>query len=232
MFQELVLQEICAILCHDNEFPKSAEPPKDRKIWLAQLVYVYFLNKQFTTRLKKPDRLCHIIDDQSRYMATGSPQLEDIIKDKDILKGKVKHYGRNFVSERTAERIYEAVRHGLCLIDYETDLQRIIHKCKTHFPCSLNEAEDCQPLLRYPIESKDLRPHLNSLHHAILVGITYDLMGNDCPRVNRRLWFVDENNRNINLYDHLHQLAKILIDKLIDAKKARDNNLITIECMK
>ena len=79
-FQELILKEILYIL-YDKAIPNIQncvkETQNSRIIKLAELVYKYFKQSHFV-RLKSSNMICHIISDQSRYMATGSPMLKDI----------------------------------------------------------------------------------------------------------------------------------------------------------
>lgn len=212
-FKELVLKEILHILYGDS-IPRTENSEQDSqadKICnLAKLVYEYFNNRRLG-RLKSIDMICHIISDQSRYMAVGSPLLEDIIKDTMPLR-------RNYVAEKTALGVFAIATN---------DFHKIINKSKKYLLEKYYNTHFQDPN-DYPRVISSLQ--LNYLHHAILYGISKEFLGADCPRVDKRCWFKNERGGSFDFKRFLYDLArKLIIDKFIKAKhSAKDESLADV----
>ena len=214
-FQELILKEILCILYNDKAITNIQnwveETHNSRIIKLAELVYKYFEQSHFV-RLKSSDMICHIISDQSRYMATGSPMLKDIAEKPP--KDKLMKLQKNFVAEKTAKHIYE--------IDNE-DLNKISTVCRNISPVAKVNDTNWLPLLRCPRKLRsNLPPQLNQIHHIIMMEVAYNILGDKCPKVDKRFWF--KNEQSESFIQFLQKLAREVIKTLIQTKKTKDKS--------
>ena len=210
MFRELVLWEILKILYDDlPRIPVLKEDTQDARVRsLAKSVYDYFSIYPFR-RLKTPDTLCCIINNQSHYMATHSPLLKECIE--DDIEEKIMKLHKNFVSERTAHAIFENLTHVPCIKDVISAFNdRGMNTAA--FVMSYNDhSTKCNKyckIIQYPIKLKSFEQDLNSLHHAILVDAVHRLhtfLGLPPLPLDNQCWFIDE-NFNVFLRDLVRKL--------------------------